>query len=503
MLTDASESPARREDSRDGAANLQAQTLATPDPGTPVPRLGRPPTIAIAVPYAVNVRDVLRTDTFRTLKEAGARLVILSPAYNEPEFIREFAADNVHIEPLHPYSPGNYEQKLSSLRCTLFADLTKTTSILSDGSPPRTRLKRAAMSGARVATRLIGRRKTEDLLALASRTLFPGLQYAEVLRKYRPDLVVVTRVFGWAADEQVLKCAANLGFPTMLLVASWDNLTKGVFPTRPDRLVVWNSIMYEEAQELHGFRPDQIFIGGVPQFDIYADKSRLPDRAALYRRLGADPALDLITFTMADPKVVPDEADVVEMVWTAAREGQLARPCQVLARVHPQFADRAPALLERLRSRPGLLVDVPGRSNSAFPDRDPTTDDMIHLAATLAHSAVVVNTRSTIAIDAAALDRPVVCAAFDGRRTLPYHQSVRRFLDYDHYRKMLELGGVPVARSFDELMTLVNKYLLDPGLDREARARLVERECRAIDGQTGRRVGQFVLRSAVELGRAS
>jgi len=31
---------------------------------------------------------------------------------------------------------------------------------------------------------------------------------------------------------------------------------------------------------------------------------------------------------------------------------------------------------------------------------------------------------ATIAIDAAALDRPVVCAGFDGRRTLPYEQSV-------------------------------------------------------------------------------
>jgi CDP-glycerol glycerophosphotransferase (TagB/SpsB family) len=114
---------------------------------------------------------------------------------------------------------------------------------------------------------------------------------------------------------------------------------------------------------------------------------------------------------------------------------------------------------------------------------------------------VVVNTRSTIAIDAAALDRPVVCAGFDGNRTLPYQNSVRRYLDYSHYRKMLDIGGVAVANSPSELITLVNNYLRDPTIDREGRARIVERQCRAIDGKTGQRVGEYVLRTARELRR--
>lgn len=470
-------------------------------PSVPMAGAGRPPTIVIAVPYAVNVRDVLRTAVFRTLKAAGCRLVILSPAHDEPEFLREFSGDGVHIEPLHKYVPGPYEEKLSNLRCTLFSDLTRTTSILSDRAPPTSPLKKAALSTARLAARVLGRRPTEDLLALASRTIFPGSQYRAVLEKYRPDLVVLTRVFGWAADEPVLKCAASMNIPTVLLVASWDNLTKGVFPTRPDRLVVWNPIMFEEAQELHGFRPEQIFVGGVPQFDIYADRSRIPDRETFFRRVGADPAKGLISFSMTDPKICPDEADVIEILWKAASEGRLHKPCQILARVHPQSAARGAAYLERFKGLPGLLIDIPGRATTAFIDRDPSVEDMLHLAATVLHSDVVTNTRSTIAIDGVALDRPVVCAGFDGYRTLPYHDSVRRYLDYSHYRKMLDIGGVKVASSPDELLAQVNAYLRDPTLDREGRARIVERECRAIDGKTGERVGQYVLRAAQELAR--
>jgi hypothetical protein len=463
------------------------------------PATGRPPTIVIAVPYAVNVRDVLRTAVFRTLKQAGCRVVILSPAHDEPEFLREFSGEGVHIEPLHPYVPGPYEEKLSNLRCTLFSDLTRTTSILSDRAPPTSPVRKAALSAARLAAKVLGRRPTEDLLALASRTIFPGSQYRAVLEKYQPDLVVLTRVFGWAADEPVLKCAASLGIPTVLLVASWDNLTKGVFPTRPDRLVVWNPIMFEEAQELHGFRAEQIFIGGVPQFDIYADRSRIPDRETFFRRVGADPSKGLISFSMTDPKICPDEVDVIELLCKAASEGRLHKPCQILARVHPQSAARGAAYLERLKGLPGLLIDVPGRATTRFIDRDPSVDDMLHLAATVLHSDVVTNTRSTIAIDGVALDRPVVCAGFDGYRTLPYQDSVRRYLDYSHYRKMLDIGGVRVASSPDELIAFVNDYLRDPTLDREGRARIVERECRAIDGKTGERVGQYVLRAAQEL----
>jgi len=486
---------------REGA--LEAEGASSPAVAGVAPAAvsARKPTILIAVPYAVNVRDVLRTDVFRTLKGAGCRLVILSPAHDEPEFVREFGAENVHLEPLHPYVPGPNEEKLLNLRCTLFSDLSQTTSILSDVAPPRTWVKRTALKSARLAAKVLGRRPTEDLLALATRTLFPDTRYSAVLQKYRPDLVVLTRVFGWAADEPVLKAATQMKIPTVLLVASWDNLTKGVFPSRPDRLVVWNPIMFEEAQELHGFRPEQIFIGGVPQFDLYADKSQLPDRRTFFERVGADPGKGLISFCMTDPKLCPDESDVVELLWKASQDGRLHKPCQILARVHPLSATRGMAFMERLRGLPGLLIDVPGRATTKFIDRDPTVEDMKHLAATVLHSDVVTNTRSTIAIDAAALDRPVVCAGFDGNRTLPYKQSVRRYLDYSHYRKMLDIGGVRVASSPDELLGHVNAYLADPTQDREGRARIVERECRAIDGQTGRRVGEYVLQAAEELRR--
>jgi hypothetical protein len=461
----------------------------------PVASGGSGATILIALPYAVNVRDILRTSVFSLLKQSGARLVILSPAHDQPEFVAEFAAPNVFFEPLHPHKPGPLERKLDTLRYTLFSELTETFGIRSVPPKQRPPLKRAVLATAQVVSRTLGHRRTEAALAQLNLALFPDRQYASVLHKYRPDLVCLTRVFGWGADLPVLKAALQERIPTMLLVSSWDNLTsKGVFPARVDRLVVWNSTLADEAIRLHGYDPAHVLVAGVPQFDIYADKTQLPDREAFFRRVGGDPSKRLVTFALSNETWCPDEFDVAEMVWKAMREGALGQPCQLLCRVHPlafRFGQEFP---ERLRGLPDLLVDIPGRPGVHL-DRDTPLDDMKHLAATMWHSDVVINTSSTISIDAAALDTPVVCACWDGYRTLPDDKSVRRYHKYTHFKKLLSLGGVRVAHSLDEMVGHLRSYLADPVTDREGRARIVEEQCRSMDGKAGERMAEYILRT--------
>ena len=48
-------------------------------------------TLFLAIPYAVRARDVLRSDIYAVLRESGHRIVLLSPAYDDPAFLREFA----------------------------------------------------------------------------------------------------------------------------------------------------------------------------------------------------------------------------------------------------------------------------------------------------------------------------------------------------------------------------------------------------------------------------
>src|SRR4051812_21686753 len=192
--------------------------------------------------------------------------------------------------------------------------------------------------------------------------LFPDRRYDQIFARHRPDVLCVTRVIGSSPDYAVLKGAARYRIPSVLLVSSWDNLTgKGVYPYRVNRMVVWNDVMAEEAITLHGLAPGEVYTAGAPQFDLYADRSKLADRQTFFRRIGADPGKALVTFCLSNSRLCPDEFDSLELLWKELRAGALDRPCQIMARVHPMGDAMGKSFPDRLKGLPDLLVDVPGR----------------------------------------------------------------------------------------------------------------------------------------------
>jgi CDP-glycerol glycerophosphotransferase (TagB/SpsB family) len=155
----------------------------------------------------------------------------------------------------------------------------------------------------------------------------------------------------------------------------------------------------------------------------------------------------------------------------------------------------------KLAALPRLLTDVPGRPSPVFTDRDINADDLRHLAATMRYSDVVVNLASTITIDAAVCGTPAVCVGFDETPGKPYLQSVRRYYDFAHYQSLLSTGGVQVARTMDELVEKINEFLENKDRNREARQRILDMHCGALDGRAGERIGQYVLRYLDEVTR--
>jgi hypothetical protein len=82
---------------------------------------------------------------------------------------------------------------------------------------------------------------------------------------------------------------------------------------------------------------------------------------------------------------------------------------------------------------------------------------------------------------------------FDGSKKKPYLQSVKRYHDEDHMRRFINTGAAQIAESFDALVTAINAYLENPQQDREGRARGRDQQCWRLDGESGRRIGQFVV----------
>ena len=132
---------------------------------------------------------------------------------------------------------------------------------------------------------------------------------------------------------------------------------------------------------------------------------------------------------------------------------------------------------------------------------DPTSDDRRHLANTLAHSDVVVNVASTTAIEAAMCDTPIVNIGFDGATRRPFLDSAARYYRYTHYRPLVEARAVRVAKSPEDMLELIRRYLERPDLDREGRAWAVDEQCYRNDGRASERVAEFVLRELARVRR--
>lgn len=466
----------------------------------------RPPaddvkTVFLTINRAVNVRDILRGGILTTLRESGHRIVILTPAYRDPEFLKEFAAENVIIEPLVLHKPGALERKMQMWRFSLFPELSETSQLLATPFGGRSLGKRAFVLAAMAMKRLLGPARTRRLMMWATVRFFPDRYHREVFERYQPDLVVLTEVFSLAPDSWILKRAIRLGIPTLWLVRSWDNLvTKGILPALPDRVVVWSEMMKDEAVTLHGYAPEDVYVSGPPHLDVMTSADGRPTREEFFRRIGADPAKHLITYAMA-PLTRSDleqEEVVVEHLWRLAETGGFARPSQLLVRSYPLRASSVPPAFSRL---PGLLTDEPGRPSSVFPDRDIRVEDLRHLAATLRYSSVVVNVASTITLEAAACETPAVCVAFAVMPDRPYHQSPVKYFDFTHYKKLQACNGVRLARSMDDLVAAINAYLIDRSLDREGRERIITTMYSRLDGHAGERVGRYILQYLADVGR--
>jgi CDP-glycerol glycerophosphotransferase (TagB/SpsB family) len=107
----------------------------------------------------------------------------------------------------------------------------------------------------------------------------------------------------------------------------------------------------------------------------------------------------------------------------------------------------------------------------------PLPEDVAFLADLVRHSDLNVNVASTMTLDFAVRDKPVVNVAFDVADPPPFAVPLwEHYYRFEHYRPVVELGAARFARSAEELARHVNAYLADPALDRDARRRLVELE---------------------------
>jgi CDP-glycerol glycerophosphotransferase (TagB/SpsB family) len=111
----------------------------------------------------------------------------------------------------------------------------------------------------------------------------------------------------------------------------------------------------------------------------------------------------------------------------------------------------------------------------------------------LRYSDVMINYFSTISLEAAICDLPVVHIGYDvytyGHR---YHMTSEFLQRQTHNKRKLRLDASKVARNEKQLVEHIDKYLSDPSFDQAARREYAISECGELDGQSGMRLIEMI-----------
>jgi CDP-glycerol glycerophosphotransferase (TagB/SpsB family) len=123
-----------------------------------------------------------------------------------------------------------------------------------------------------------------------------------------------------------------------------------------------------------------------------------------------------------------------------------------------------------------------------------SSDDLQHLLDTLYHSSLLVAYPTSLVVDIAIFDKPIINIGFETRQEPDPYKRPTVYYGLTHLQKPFSTGAIQVVKNQEELAEWINRYLADPALDREARKKLVDQQCWKLDGRSGERIAQAILK---------
>lgn len=434
-------------------------------------------------------RNILETGVVSLLSIRGTRVVVLVPEYKKDYFKKNFEAENVAIE-------GVPSLKLSR-QYILFKYLggslvDTTTRLFHQKRKYLSDQNRVHFYFSRMSSRFFSKfdfvKKIVRWLDLVSIDASLAVGY---LDKYSPSLLFSTDVFH-DLDVCFLALCKKRNIPTVGMVRSWDNITnKGLFRVKPDKLIVHNEIIKKEAVKYEDIESYNIFVSGLPQFDHYINNER-SDRKAFFRKLGFNPSDRLVFVGPLGRRFANTDGQILDILKQSLLEKKLPGNVKFLVRFPPNddvsFCGFVPDN-NFFVYKPGIRF-----KENVYSDWEVTMNEDLSLADSLYHSDLAVVYASSLIIDAAAFDKPILCVSFDGFENKKELASANRFINfYTHAKKMVETQCCKIVRNEKELVDGINTYFKNPSLNKENRKQFFLEQSYKFDGKSGIRIAEFII----------
>jgi len=468
--------------------------------------------VFISADHGLAIVYFLQSDVVPTLLKAGVGVVLLTDDGLRDQIQKRFGQEGLVIEGLRMNLARRYFEDIkgseqywlnflrrvgASNRINVEAMTSHVRQVEVEAEGKR-RMLMPFMKG---VIGLLRRSKSARQNLVKRQDQFSPDLYTDLFNEYSPDLVVASTA-GWRLDRYLLRQAVRLGVKTAAAIVGWDNPSSYSLPgARLDRINCWSEIQKEELVLGSDWDPGRVHIGGIPSYDGYFRKQWLMSKDEYFRLHKLDPKRKLLGYACSFITFSPNYQNIEALARMVASDS-LAEPCQLLIRLHPNHFMDEP-LFEGERKRIQLLArELP---NVHVVEPVPlggelgyySGEDMPEKTSMMAYSDVFLTVYSTMVVEAAIHDRPIVSVCFDapggwnqpGRFSLP----LSKIGDWPTHQRFRLAGAGRVAMNEAELRESLNYSLINPDADRGRRAAFIQRECTYVDGSAGKRTGDYLL----------
>ena len=446
-------------------------------------------TIFITVYDGMISKNILRSGIFAALKkhECFDIVLIVDPSKKDV-FEKEFKDARVHVD-----APSQFHYSgIERVWARFLSQVPRTRSVKNfiEGSPVTPRKSFFKRKFQLLLREIFDHGFFRALFRKIDEMLFDGRQLAYLFEKYEPALIFAANVYG-PADVWALKQAQRRGVLNIGMVKSWDNLTtRGLFRVHSERLIVHNYQLKEQAVEIDDYPEGRIFVSGTPHYDIFFGHRDLYTRENFWKKYNIDPNKKIILYCEPGTNTAHYGHEIWRMIDGFFKSGEIRFPAEMFVTIHPAFSAKE-EILRELNFKFVRLGEFTGANYKSW---ELPGADMFELMCLIKFSDLVINTGSTMNIEAAILDKPIINIAFDGFRKRDYRESVRQYYDQEHLLNIIKTGGVRVARDKEELLEQINELLANPSIGREGSRKIVEEQCVFKDGGSSERIANYILR---------
>ncbi len=452
-------------------------------------------TIFLTISRGNIARNLLQNDFYKILREKY-KIIMLTPAATDERFCQEFAHTNVTFVDMQEKNHSRADKFLFFFHKNLIYNSTVNQKNRW-GSPGDSRSKQSGyflfLVKKVIFIPLSKVKPLRDVVRWFDKFFLQKEEVAHfvtLLETYKPDVVTITNV---SSDTEIalLKAAKEKNIKTLAIPKSWDNLSKHGFRAKADIMVVWSDFMKKQTIEFQNYKEQDIRVIGIPQFDYYADKTRLQTREQFCSLYNLDPKKKIIFFG-SEGKLFPTDSEIASILYEMVSQNTLSLSAQLLVRPHYGYKNDEQKF-SHLFDKPNVTVDLQNTPSAFFRDEwDYSQEFMNRFLNTLYHSDVIVNTCSTLSLDGVAFDKPLISIAFDGYQKKRYNDSILRWYETHYYDGIVQTGAVSIVKDRKELQSEISEYLLNPERKVEERKILRDHFCHFIDGKAGERFASVI-----------